>query len=59
MKGKVYPGTFLGALLDEERMQSRDVSIFGPDSGLYCDIDFIADGAGLIEAINYSGNDCG
>ncbi|WP_395015948.1 hypothetical protein [Dongia sp.] len=58
LKGKTYPGTFLGLLVDDRRMQSR-VQFVTPSADAYCDIDFVANDAGVIEAITYSGNDCG
>ena len=58
MKGRFYPGTILGELTGNRYMQSG-VHIYTAPAGAHCDIDFTSNGADLIEAIAYSGNDCG
>jgi hypothetical protein len=57
MKGRIYPGTMLGALIGNRSMASG--LYHTAPAGAYCTIDFIANDAGVIEAINYSGTDCG
>jgi hypothetical protein len=58
MSGRIYPGTVLGTLVGSRYMQSG-VHLYTAPSGAYCDIDFVTNNTGVVEAIAYSGNDCG
>jgi hypothetical protein len=58
LKGRTYPGSSFNALFGNRYMQSG-VHLYTAPTDTYCDVDFISNEAGLIEAITYSGNDCG
>jgi hypothetical protein len=58
LKGRTYPGSAFNALFGNRYMQSG-VHLYTAPAHTYCDIEFVANAAGVIEEIAYSGNDCG
>ncbi|MDQ7246592.1 hypothetical protein [Dongia sedimenti] len=56
-KGRTYPGPVFNRLFGDRPMYSG-MRFVTARAGAYCDIDFMANAAGVIEAITYSGNDC-
>lgn len=60
MKGRIYPGSPFSFLLrDSDLYMESGVRLYTAPSSTWCEITFTVDANGIIQEIDYRGNDCG